>query len=211
MAITSANATFAADPGLADRLIVVRLDRRTGNTSDSALSEQIAAKRDACLSFIARALSCALGDAGPVPDSLNSRHPDWAAFAVRIGRATEREQETVTALQAGEKDKARFCLENDEVGALIMAAVAEHNLVEGEASELILIVEPDGYGPRKLTTQKLGKRLNDLWPHLEVVYDARQTPLRSRGKSYRLTRRGWSGAVDGEGGEGVLGVLGKVV
>jgi hypothetical protein len=110
LCLTTANPTFASDAGLADRLLVARMNRRTDETSDSALWAEIAQHRDAALSFIAHTLATALADTAPVPAGLNQRHPDFAAFAVRIGRAIGRESEAVAALRSAELDKSAFCI-----------------------------------------------------------------------------------------------------
>ena len=62
LALTTCNATFAADAGLADRLLVVRMNQRDGETSDEALSAEIVANRNAGLSWIAETLATALAD-----------------------------------------------------------------------------------------------------------------------------------------------------
>jgi hypothetical protein len=54
LAVTSANPTFGNDAGLADRLLVIRMERRGDETSDAALTDEILANRDAGLSHIAR-------------------------------------------------------------------------------------------------------------------------------------------------------------
>ncbi|NLE41296.1 MAG: hypothetical protein GX615_05640, partial [Lentisphaerae bacterium] len=120
VAITSASPSFASDAGLADRLLVVRLQRRTGETAESTLFNEVTAARNAGLSWITRVLSVALADTAPTPGRLNARHPDFAAFAVRIGRAMGREVEAVEALKAAERDKSLFNLENDTVGAVLL-------------------------------------------------------------------------------------------
>lgn len=76
--ITSANPTFASDPGLADRVPVIRLERRTDETAESALSDEIGRNRDAGLSWLAETLSKALADRKPVTGNLNRRHTEDA-------------------------------------------------------------------------------------------------------------------------------------
>lgn len=137
LVLTSANPTFASDCGLADRLLVVRMARRNGATSDSVLSEEICANRDGALSWVAANLSKALGDAQPVPSDLNSRHPDFAAFGVRLGRAIGREAEIVDALRAAESDKATFCIENDVIGAALLLLFQRIRFFRGTSAELL--------------------------------------------------------------------------
>jgi len=165
--LTTANPTFASDAGLADRLLLVRTHRADGDSSDSALSDEIAANRDAGLVHIAESIAAALKDRQPTPGGLNQRHPDFAAFAVRIGRALCREKETVAALQSAEADKAAFCLENDTIAAALLAYLRTAGSFTGTAAELVpRLVEIDGDLKDKLSAKRLSKRLAALWPHL---------------------------------------------
>jgi 5S rRNA maturation endonuclease (ribonuclease M5) len=175
LCLTTANPTFASDAGLADRLLVVRMGRRTGETSDAQLSAEIREHRNAGLSFIAQTLSTALADTQGTPSGLNQRHPDFASFAVRIGRAIGREAETITALRAAETDKSTFCIENDPIGAALLSYLAGAIEFAGTAKELRdRIVEMDGDLADKLSAKRLGKRLLALWPHLEKVLEVAQ-------------------------------------
>lgn len=173
VAITSACPNFAADPGLADRLIVVRLERRIGQTQESSLFAEVDAARDAGLSWIAHRLADALADTAPTPD-VNKRHPDFAALAVRIGRAMGHEAAAVAALQAAETDKSRFNVENDPVGVMLLDAITEP--FSGTAANLIeLFAKGQPEGTRDVPSSKsLGKRLDAIWPHLETVFAARK-------------------------------------
>ena len=121
---------FAAMPGLADRLLVVRLDRRDGGTEDKKLSEEIAVVRDSGLSWICYSLHYALDDDDDVPRGLNKRHPDWADLAVRVGRAIGRGEDAENAVRAAEEDKSRFNLENDSVGQALLEA-CKYEVVSG--------------------------------------------------------------------------------
>lgn len=171
LAITSANPSFASDAGLADRLLVVRLGRREGATADAALTAEILAKRDAGLSHVAQTLAAALADTAPTPEGLNARHPDWAAFAVKIGRALGREAEAVAAVQAAEADKSAFCLENDSIGAALLAYVRHAGSYHGSAGELVPhLVAVDTDLAERLTAKRLGKRLSALWPHVQKAF-----------------------------------------
>ena len=173
--ITSANPTFASDAGLADRLLVVRLDRRNTDTAESALSDEITANRNAGLSWLAWVLAYALADREPVPANLNRRHPDFAAFAVKLGRAIGREAETLAALRAAEADKSRFNLENDELGAGLLAMMAERETFTGTAAELLEALQgvDAAFSSEYWTARRLGKRLQKLWPHAESQFKAK--------------------------------------
>jgi hypothetical protein len=173
VAITSASPNFAADPGLADRLIVVRLERRIGQTQESWLFAEVDAARDAGLSWIANRLADALADTAPTPN-VNKRHPDFAALAVRIGRAMGHETAAVAALQAAETDKSRFNVENDPVGVMLLDAITEP--FSGTAADLVgLFAKGQPEGARDVPSPKsLGKRLDAIWPHLETFFAARK-------------------------------------
>jgi hypothetical protein len=195
LALTSANPTFAADVGVADRLLAVRLNQRTGENSDEALSVEIAGYRDAALSWIVNTLATALADTEKVPAGLNKRHPDFAAFAVRLGRALGCEEDAVAALAAAETDKSRLCLENDPVGAALLAMMGDDNPgFQGNAGELLaryddqmkivggLAKYDSDFSPMSKgntgkplwSAKRLGKRMATLWVHIEAMFDAKR-------------------------------------
>ncbi len=168
LAITSANPTFGNDAGLADRVLLVRMERSGEDTCDAALTDEILAARDAGLSHIAETLHKALADTAPTPHGLNARHPDFAAFAVRIGRALGREADAIAALKAAEADKSAFCLENDAIAAALLAYLREAESFTGTAAELApKLCEADPDLKERLSAKRLGKRLVALWPHLQ--------------------------------------------
>ena len=170
LCLTTANPTFASDAGLADRLLVVRMERRTDDPKDEELSTEIRQHRDAGLSFIVQTLSRALADMEPVPANLNMRHPDFAVFAVRIGRVVDREEAMITALKLAEKDKIQFCFENDYIVSALLDYLAESKIFIGTAADLraaliendIGFVNKDG----KPSARTIARRLVALWPYL---------------------------------------------
>lgn len=187
VAVTSANPAFAADAGLADRLLVVRLKRREGGTAEAALSAEIAAARDAGLAWVCHTIHKALADAEAVPSGLNARHPDFAAFAVRLGRAIGREAEAVAAIRAAEADKSLFNLENDAIGAAVLEAMRSGVPFNGTASELLERLKAnDASLEGTLSAKRLGRRMGKLWPHLEAVLSARQEVGHGGGLRYSL-------------------------
>lgn len=171
--ITSANPTFASDPGLADRVLVLRLERREKDTAEAALSAEIALHRNAGLSWIINTLSKALADNNPTPENLNRRHPDFAAFAVKIGRAIGREQEAIAALQAAESDKSQFNLENDDMGSALLELIARQESFSGTAAELLEVLKDNESYFANWGAKKIAKRLNKLKPHLESIFETR--------------------------------------
>lgn len=186
--VTSANPTFATDAGLADRTLLIRLQRRSGETADSVLSDEINSCRDAGMSFICDILSKALADTQPTPKALNKRHPDFANMAVRIGRALGKEQEAIKALQAAELDKSKFNLENDDLGSAILAYMATdpQAVLEGTAANILSSLksvadfDTDYWSPKKV-----GKRLIKLWPHLAELYEIKAIDERTN-KSFKI-------------------------
>ncbi len=79
-----------------------------------------------------------------------------------------REAQVVTALQTAEADKSAFCLENDSIGAALLAYLAQAESFSGTAAELVpKIIEMDNEMEGRLSAKRLGKRLAALWPHLE--------------------------------------------
>jgi hypothetical protein len=190
--VTSANPFFASDAGLADRILVTRLDRRERETAESSLSREITENRNAGLSWIACTLSKALADTAPVEcGNLNRRHPDFAQFAVRLGRAIGREKQAIAALHSAEADKGRFNLENDEVGA----ALLELGDWQGTAAELLEVLTSIDGGFGKWSAKRLGKRLAKIWTHLESVLQAsKETDGHSKQTVYRFcTPAGFAG------------------
>lgn len=186
--VTSANPTFASDAGLADRLLVVRMERSEGATSDGTLSDEIAAGRDAALSHIAQTIRAALADDAPTPPGLNQRHPDFAAFAVKLGRALGREAEAIAALQNAEADKSAFCVENDSIGASLKTYLDAEGKFSGTAAELLeklRAIDPDLEGK---SVKSLGKRLAKLWPHLQAIFSAKEDTGHGGAKVYRFKR-----------------------
>lgn len=173
IALTSANPSFASDAGLADRLIVVRMNRREKTVSDRLLSEEIAAARNAGLTWICDVLARALADTSPVDRDINKRHPDFAEMAIRIGRAMGRGADAVDAIRRAEADKALFGLENDYIGAAILE-VARSGTFVGSARELLdRITAVDDSLAGTVSAKKLSRRLSRLWPHLESILSAR--------------------------------------
>lgn len=184
--VTSANPTFASDAGLADRLLVVRMDRSDAATSDAALSTEISENRDAALSHIAHTIRAALADTAPTPAGLNQRHPDFAAFAVRLGRALGREKETIAALRSAETDKSAFCVENDSIGGPLKLYLDSSGSFQGTAAELIENLRKIDGDLIEVSAKRLSKRLAKLWPHLEALFLAKEETGHGGAKVYKF-------------------------
>jgi hypothetical protein len=186
VAITSVRPTFAGDPAVADRLLVVRFDGTyAGGASvgDEQLRRDVEQNRDACLTFIAWTLARATAtETRRDVSMLNSRHPGWADLAFRVAKALGRAEEICRALLAGETDKDKFALENDRVGRALMEMLHEGEVFEDDAAELLkklstfddVEFQTDGFGRFRWTPRKLSKVLHQLWPSLEVYFKAKK-------------------------------------
>lgn len=186
--LTSANPLFASDAGLADRALVIRLERLVSDTADASLTQEIQNNRDGVLSWLCTILKKALADSKPVPQGLNKRHPDFADFAVRIGRALGVEEEAIKALRAAEADKGMICLQNDSLGSLLLDI---HNSTgfDGTASELLdLIRKKEGIGSHfyKVSAKQIGVRIGKIWTHIEKVTGASKKIDRTRTAHYLI-------------------------
>ena len=103
---------------------------------------------------------------------------------MRLRRTLGHEQEAIAALRAAESDKARFCLENDPVGAALLAAIAEGAKFVGTAAKLLdILAQHDtdfsaaAHGPRGnrlWSAKRLGKRLAVLWPYIAEMFDTKR-------------------------------------
>jgi hypothetical protein len=196
--LTSANPKFAADAGISDRLMVVRLNRRTGETKETALKIDILNNRNSGLSWVCQTLSKALADTKEVPNQLNARHPDFADMAVRIGRQFTNQDAIVEALTLAEMDKSTFNMENDDIGATIKEYFeqTESKTLTGTAGEIVQQlkeIDPDigvTKNSKGLTAKGFGNRLKTIMPHLETLYGAEIIPKSSNKKEYIFYKPG---------------------
>lgn len=191
--LTSANPSFAADLGLSDRIIVIRIEPRE-DTEDTSLSHEVLANRNTGLSWIAYTLSKVLADTVSVESNINKRHPDFASLAVKVGRAIGREEDVITALKTAEADKSSFNLENDEIGSLLMTLINTEGSFAGTATDLFNKLK--GLEPtleKRITSQRLGKKLKALWAHLKDVFTVEVKTAHGGINKYSITGRGGSG------------------
>jgi hypothetical protein len=177
--VTSANPTFASDAGLADRTMLIRMKRREGETADNLLSDEINKNRDAGMSFICEIISKSLADTVPTPKALNKRHPDFAEFAVKIGRALGKEAESIQSLQAAEIDKSKFNLENDDLGGAILGYMADHEVLSGSTAEILqaLKIHDPEFDAGYWTPKRAGRRLAKLEAHLSELFSFQKSKL----------------------------------
>lgn len=206
--ITTANPTFAADPGTADRLEIVRLDRNERETADSELTADIERNRDGCLTWIVHVLQLALENKSRMPPAtMNRRHPDWGAWAWRFGAALGAENAAARVLCAAEEDKSRAFVEQDSFAVELEDYMkSAGGKVQANATGLAELLkkhaEADGR-QFKFSSKTIGKRIAAGWPHYQQVFRAER--VRNRDKNWFYTfypaRDVFAGA-DGSGATG---------
>ena len=151
------------------------MNRRDGATADTELSRQIQQCRDGALSWICAVLSKALADKTEVPKNINARHPDFATFAMKIGRAMGQEHLSLICLNNAEKDKSMFNIENNTAGACLLE-FCRKGPVSGDAKSLAIQMNAmDTDAKTKFTGVWVGRKINKIFPHLEKVLGAKIT------------------------------------
>lgn len=168
--VTSANPSFASDAGLGDRLITVNLERVDRDTAESVLTREIEAARDAGLTWICRVMRLALADTQPVPRGMNRRHPDWAGWVYRLGRAAGMAEEAERAIRENESYKAVFAVSNDAFGRFLLQGV--RGGFRGSALDLSqhLQASCEGFSSEMWTAAKIGKALKRMGVALRQLF-----------------------------------------
>ncbi len=168
--VTSANPSFAADAGLSDRLITVNLERVERDTAESLLTREIEAARDAGMTWLCHVMRRALADGNPVPRGMNRRHPDWAGWVYRIGRAAGMADAAERAIRENEGFKALFSVQNDTFGRFLLHGIRDG--FRGSAYDLSqhLASACEGYSTEVWTVTKIGKALSRLGVALKGLF-----------------------------------------
>lgn len=197
--ITTASPQFAQDAGCADRILKIELYRRDEPTSDSALDAEIAERRDGLMSYIVRAVQGALKIEETPPDGLNRRHPDWAAWAWRVGVALGIREAAEEALYGAEDDKSLFSLVSDEAFGLpfVRWMDSRDSEWEGDAADLLTALTTarivSAEDARNLSPRGIGRRLGASWAFFRQLFGAEKR-ISSGRVIYRFTpRRGGLG------------------
>ena len=207
MIMTSNNPMFASESGLADRLQIVRLDQfdgRNGKESgDTAITEAIAAHRNAALTWFVRTVSRALADKEPVEANVNLRHPDFAAFAMRCARSLSSHayQQSILALKSAEFDKALLTVQNNSTTNYIYEALlarftnpetsqAEWEVTASDLMAAIVEIHPDLEKSKYLSATSIGKALGRYFDQLAVLFAMR--PPRKYGSQTKYSISGFS-------------------
>ena len=145
-ALTSNNAVFTSEGGgLPDRIIKVgTVGRPKVSKGPAQLKADNMAHREEYMTFVLRTLAAALADKGAVDENINRRHPEFAEFSVRCGRAMGCEAEAVRALATAEIEKSVLPLMNDMIAKEIVAVLLDQktagdvSFTAGEMSEMII-------------------------------------------------------------------------
>ena len=175
--ITSANPTFANDPGLAGRLITIELESGYDREStDEGLTRDIEGKRNGCLTWIAYVIKRAMEVGEKAPPNLNRRHPEWASWIWRFGVVLEMRDEVEGMLTQAEENKSRLYFETDAISSYILRLVKKRGPIYATCAELADMLKGDEDIPQKvrdgLTPKSLGKRIKSAWPHYQAVLHA---------------------------------------
>jgi hypothetical protein len=171
--VTSANPSFASDAGLSDRLITVNLERVERDTAESVLTREIEANRCSGLTWLCHIMRKALADVEPVPKGMNRRHPDWAQWVYKLGRAAGKSEEAEKAIRENEGYKALFSVANDAFGRFLLAAMKQQKTeFRGTANELsnLLALTCEGFSVDTWTIMKMGKALSRLSVSLKSLF-----------------------------------------
>jgi hypothetical protein len=198
--LTSNNPTFATDSGLSDRLIIVRLDKTRAHSSDKGLTDDFLSRRGQTMTWITRTLSKALADEQPIDANINMRHPDFADFGLRCGRACGLYDEARDAMKAAEMDKNLFPIENDFVAKKILETISENGgQFEGTSTELSVILlakydAPDDSTKKALSNRAVGNVLSKYKEQFRAILGMDDRTLHGR-KSYKFNglKVGWVG------------------
>jgi hypothetical protein len=198
--LTSNNPTFATDSGLSDRLIIVRLDKTRAHSSDKGLTDDFLSRRGQTLTWIARTLSTALADDRPIDANINMRHPDFADFGLRCGRACGLYDEARDAMKAAEMDKNLFPIENDFVAKKILETISENGgQFEGTSSDLSAILlakyeNPDESTKKALSVRVLGNVLSKYKEQFRAILGMENRVLHGRSQyKFNGLKVGWVG------------------
>ena len=181
MGVTSNNPIFTTEGGgLPDRIITARI---TGNRKVSVgdeLRKDIDEHRNQYMTWLVRTLMAALADEKPVDGSINRRHPDYGAFAVRCGRAFGDEPGAIHAMEAAELDKALLPLLNDTIAKEVVAVlraqepVGSMRFTASEMSDAIITRfgddESDDNTKKIYGARRIGKAINKLQREFSVLF-----------------------------------------
>ena len=223
LVFTSNSPVFSTEGngGMADRLVTVRLLRNRHRSMDGAISDDIEARRDSYMTWMADVLAKVGVDTAPVTDTVNSRHPDFGEFAIRCGRALGMETEFVEALGVVEIDKLLLPIQNDAIAREILEQLRtvdfKWRFTAGEMAAAIVArlgLEDGDKTSAMFTSRKIGKCLARYDRQFCALITFRPKALIDGKSVYEAAgaRTQWlgaSGLVDLEGGFGKSPIEGE--
>lgn len=191
--LTSNNPKWASggNGGVADRLIIISLERNQRKSEDAELSAEIAANRDDYMTWIARTLSRALAVEPPADEEkINDRHPDYGTFSLRLGAAMGDIPGVVRALRGAEMNKKKIKLLEDVAARAIvdylMGCDGVWKGTAGELSTAIITQLGDDAGPNDVkiySPKKIGSALSKTWKAEYQTFFMMAEPRILRGKA----------------------------
>lgn len=203
IALTSNNPIFTTEGGgLPDRIITARIGSGRKVSIGGELFKSIMDNRDDYMTWLARVLCAVLADEKPVDESINKRHPDYGAFAVKCGRAIGNEQGAILAMGAAEMDKALLPLMNDIITKEIVAVlvmqpkIANMSFTATEMADMIIKRLGDDESDDKTKTiygaRRIGKAIAKLSREFSTLFcwSARMLEGRTRYEFTGLTAQG---------------------
>lgn len=224
VALTSNNAVFASEGGgLPDRIIKLNtIGRPKVSKGPGELLADNLKNRDRYLTWMLRTLAAALADEVPVDKAINQRHPEFAEFSVRCGRAMKCEDAVVRALSIAETEKAVLPLMNDmvakEVVSVLLSQPSPGNVsfTAGQMSEMILARMDDDqiddktrtiYGSRRIgkVFQRFKEDFLTLFSYSTRILEGKTnydfTGLTARGKAVKDSMCGGLVGLEGQNRE----------
>jgi hypothetical protein len=115
----------------------------------------------------------ALADVEPVPKGMNRRHPDWAQWVYKLGRAAGKAEGAEKAIRENEGYKALFSVANDAFGRFLLAAMKQQKTeFKGSVDDLskLLTLTCEGFSSETWTILKIGKALSRLSVSLKSLF-----------------------------------------
>lgn len=172
--LTTKSASFAANEGLADRCVIVRLGELNVKTEDERLFAEIEEHRNESMTWIAQTIAKALVCEKPIERSANRRHPDFSNFALRCAHVIGDYNETLDAIRSGEFDKAILVIEKTEYGSNIFTYLVNNGgRFKGSAKELYKAVFNADNEEAREAAKRFGNKLREMRNSLERCFDYR--------------------------------------
>lgn len=203
-ALTSNNAVFTSEGGgLPDRIIKIgTIGRPKVSKGPAELKADNMAHREEYMTFVLRTLAAALADKGKVDENINRRHPEFADFAVRCGRAMGCEAEAIRALSTAEIEKSVLPLMNDMIAKEIVTVllnqekVGDLGFTAGEMTDMIIggldTDEVDEKTKAIYGARRIGKTIKKFEADFATIfkYSSRVLEGKTRYEFTGLTARG---------------------